>query len=601
MKMYKRKTPQEEYKYTQLEERLKLLYDSSCHLYPLRRYSQHGDLPYYDYLVERIYQHTDYSPRFEPLKRRNDQQKIRDEIIVNVLNRLGLIATEATHFAFESDYFERAWRHMVTVYYSRAYSHLHMHVARIHFFKIDLEQCEYVAIDESGPNANSTDKLKITRVPAATSPPTIYDDYYLSFGLKQNDNVLTSAYLGYCNLRPLPSTTTMLSYVMPNFDSCVFKAFMKRNDYHYFQFLAYERKVHFHNIELSIRTFPFFAQDNMVTVCVHANLLMLSHYTSKFLRKVDLSISSILKDHAYDKEIGYPSSGLQLPQIKETLAKNSIAASYYDFAAKQYDLNDLLHVTLSTLDSKLPVTIGVLNHVVLCLGYRKAKNSNRYELLIYDDSGMLFSMLTPSSTHFIRYVDWGQLEKIIEDSFSSKKGTFFMCLKHERASLDYFDAKPIFIGADSRFALLPGRYKPSDYRIFLATSTKVKEFLSQAAFPAKIVENESDSNDVINARRNQYIVAKNIFANDMPHYLWCCEVDVTRTMKLSHPYYALYFLNPYSISNHISRQHYEVVNFLTPGDSPNICWDKCGKDTDKRRRTVSPIYSYTSLSDFCLP
>jgi len=377
----------------------------------------------------------------------NEYKNLIDQLIYKyVLSRLVIFDKQANFFIIEKDYIETTWKDMISLHYINTSYNAGPTVTRIHLF---------------------TDK-----------------------------KLRSEAYLGYFSLRPINEFKILISYIYPNWD--VLRFTNKTNSF----VMLYREKVHIEGIELEISTFPFFAQDGVVASCVHADIIMLSHYMHKKFGSKRIKLIEIENSYTYEKKKCYPTNGLQAPQIAEIFNNNKTPIRLYFYHEKNIKEN-FEEILKMYIESGIPVIIGLGSHVLLIIGHTLDAQGN-YEFIVYDDSGILVNELI-ETTCFVCAIPWEKLNKKLEDF------DFLVAPEHEKVFMSYIDINDFFEIQKQKAA--ENKEENIEFagtnRILLIDNSDAKKYLKLREFfhfnPSFIEE-------------SSLIIKKNL-----PHYLWYCE------------------------------------------------------------------------------
>lgn len=209
-------------------------------------------------------------------------------------------------------------------------------------------------------------------------------------------------YLGFFTLRPVRDELRVLDFIYPNFNeikrSDLYECGLLKDELVYL--MGYKRLVHINGIEeKEIFTFPFFHQDSIVTVCAHADLLMLSKFLYyKGASSTKPSIVDIISQFTFSRGKRIPSRGLNVYQMLEICSSLGIhiKVEFLQNKAlpekKKYE--SLFHCLV---DSGLPIIVAIqgktVGHVVLVIGHTIGDSSRERRYVIYDDSGAFWQLL----------------------------------------------------------------------------------------------------------------------------------------------------------------------------------------------------------------
>ena len=235
----------------------------------------------------------------------------------------------------------------------------------------------------------------------------------------RDENYCEENYLGCFILRPVDEEYICLSSIYPNFKNISLKSLDLKDDEKAF-IMGYFKKVHIFGEEFEIFTYPFYQQDSIVTVCAHADILMMGEYlfANNFIKELP-SVEKIVFSFSSARTKLIPSRGLYMTQMLEICSNIGIPVKfeylkilkqrkrdeyYIDF---KKNCEPLIH---SLIDSGLPVIVGVNGHVFLLIGHTLKDGKRNY--IIYDDSGA-FIKKYKGKPYFLSTIDI--LEKEIVD------------------------------------------------------------------------------------------------------------------------------------------------------------------------------------------
>ncbi|NPA11066.1 MAG: hypothetical protein GXO62_02365 [Epsilonproteobacteria bacterium] len=198
-------------------------------------------------------------------------------------------------------------------------------------------------------------------------------------------------------------------------------------------------KVHILDKTFSFSSFPFYSQDNVVSVCAHADLLMVSKYMYKKFNFNLIEIDTILNsvDSLNGRKI--PSDGLILEQIISVLDKNRYNPSLYKAKGdkivrveldsdKFKDINfelDIFEIIDTAIRSSLVVLLILSSHTVVIGGYFYKDNEKFY--IIYDDSSFYIKKLTDKETYSAA-VSQTRLREFLNEIYENKKDETYLVI-----------------------------------------------------------------------------------------------------------------------------------------------------------------------------
>lgn len=174
--------------------------------------------------------------------------------------------------------------------------------------------------------------------------------------LKIAENVQVD-YLGYSVIRP----------TRPN---CIARTLIDLKNYAGLgaYVCSCSEKVTLQGTELHVEGFPFISQDADATVCAQSALWMTVRYYSNRYALYPETYPFQLTQLAKDYSIGriYPSSGLTMWQLGESMRQLGFSPLIYDRQTFKGDFDRLLY---TYIESGIPVIAGVPNHVVSVFGH----------------------------------------------------------------------------------------------------------------------------------------------------------------------------------------------------------------------------------------
>lgn len=385
-------------------------------------------------------------------------------------SRFDMLLKQAEYFIFEDKYVERAWKDMIALHYTNTTYTINPYVARIHFF---------------------------------TSKTHVDQEHYL----------------GFITLRPVPEVSVMLSFIFPNFEVYKFSE-------HPVQCLTINKKVHIDidnkNVELNIKTFPFFSQDGLVSVCVHADILMAAMYLNE---KFGYKMIHLPEMQMFSHACAFPSDGLNYQEVLKIFDVNKIPA-------RVYELTDGIrskYLIKAFLESNFPVLLICSNHIICIIGIQYS--SNDFEFIIYDDSGAFTKQENGKPGEFMKGFSWENLQRFMtfaekdrteqSNEFNGKicKGGAILTLIPERAYLSYMDTERQFVRVckdiifKDKFENGKKDFSVSDFynlnpNLLLVEQFELKNFLNN---------HTKEMKNPISENQKRYL--QNIYKT---HYAWIC-------------------------------------------------------------------------------
>ena len=249
-------------------------------------------------------------------------------------------------------------------------------------------------------------------------------------------------YLGFFTLRPIRDELRVLDFIYPNFNEirlCDLYSFgLSEGEYAYL--MGYDRLLHIGGLEeRKIFTFPFFHQDSIVTVCAHADLLMISKFLYyKGVVGTIPTIADVVSQFTFSKQKRIPSKGLNVFQMLEICSSLGIHVKKEHLLNKTLDEKSSYEFLFHCLvDSGLPVIVAVkgrsAGHVILVIGHTIDRSTGKRKYIVYDDSGAFLDKFGIKS--FVGIVGF---ENIIESC------TAILYPEYEKVYLDVFKVLDLY-------------------------------------------------------------------------------------------------------------------------------------------------------------
>ena len=306
-------------------------------------------------------------------------------------------------------------------------------------------------------------------------------------------------YLGYFTIRPIPVFIGMISrarlrIILKQYD-------MSNSDEKYINFINATSNL----LGKSFRypSFPFISQDSVVTICAHADILMLSKYMYKRFNFNLIEVDTILENIEAHNGRKIPSDGLVLEQILKVLEKNRYNPSL--FRAKgdkiiRFELSDeikpidLFEVVDVAIRSGLSLILAISSHVILINSYFY-KNDTKY-YIIYDDSSY--------------YIKQMSNKELYSEAIEENKVRTFLNDIYEKENEETYLIIPTF----DRFYF---RYPSLYLLIHLILKKHIKDNyedidIKKLDYKATLVDSNKLKKEL-----------KEVVDIDMPHYLWYIE------------------------------------------------------------------------------
>ena len=307
---------------------------------------------------------------------------------VNIIDRVSILYDLAKYMIIEEDYVEPEWKEMISRHYIHsAYSRsLKQRVLRIHFL------C--------------------------------------------NEEFLEENYLGFITLRPIRELAIALSFIYVNWKH---KFFTNSTSY----VMTYKKDVHYLGKRLTIETYPFFAQDTIVTCCADANVVMLiKYYSSKYKTAfTGRTVSTFIKT----------SKKHQLPKkVNAALLQGILTEVGIPFRIKRFhnvrNYDDKQWERIQKyidvyIESAIPVVLGIDGHVVQLIGHIEFEDDMEKKYIVYDDSGYLEHMSLnvneQPARRFTYFLSINEIRKYFENRKMDEDRFFILMPEHERVYIDF--------------------------------------------------------------------------------------------------------------------------------------------------------------------
>lgn len=390
----------------------------------------------------------------------------------NVTDRISIIYDLANYIAIEENYVEPEWKEMIANHYVHsAYSStLKQSVIRIHF-------------------------------------------------LSQKD-FSEENYLGFITLRPLEEIAIALSFIYVNWKH---KIYSNRVSY----VMTYQKEIHFMGKSIMIETYPFFAQDSIVTCCADANVIMLAKYfNNKFNLTSTEKMGSVFKK---------PSKIHRLPKrvdstlLQDMLTNIGISFRMLGFChAKEFD-DDKWYMIQKYIDayieSGLPVILGIDGHVVQLIGHINNIDDIDRKYIVYDDSGHLEKLCLEKcekNKHKFSYIL--NINNIKEYFRNAKSDNFFILLsEHERVYIDFERYQFFLTEYLLQYSVLDDKNESIISHIF----SENKVINDNVHFRTMLVDNSILKCFLMQQKsKEQEKLINKLLKRGLTHYLWYTEINV---------------------------------------------------------------------------
>ncbi|MCM1295631.1 MAG: hypothetical protein NC311_08810 [Muribaculaceae bacterium] len=385
----------------------------------------------------------------------------------HILSKINLLIKQCKYVIIENEYTESVWKEIFSLHYAHTSYSSSNKVMRVHFFNSDIEHF---------------------------SP--------------ENIKILDNSYLGYITLRPVPDFNLMLSFIMPNWNVLKFN----NEDY----IMTCEQIVHISSYAITIKTFPFYSQDTVVTTCAQADIIMFATYTNKKFNHKLIKVNDIQE---YMKYSPLPSKGLTGPEMMEIFRSNGSPVDYHlmkkvkkrGISKKQVSLEEysyfiaLNHITniLDTyIESELPVILYKAKHVILIIGHT---NDNPKKYIVYDDSGVFLKNVIGQNS----FIGLASNKELFP---KNNEKTYLICATHERVYLTAEEYNGFVRNQISQLNIEEDDIVKK--RNIIVDNTELKAHL------LSILRDASNLDDITREK------ILNLSYCDLPHYLWYTEVHL---------------------------------------------------------------------------
>jgi len=211
------------------------------------------------------------------------------------------------------------------------------------------------------------------------------------------------SYLGYLTIRPIPVVDSMISKIILK----PYNKFYDIADAEEWYMITTKYASHIKDISFEIETFPFYSQDSMVSICAHADMLMLVSLMSKKYGMNDVPIDRLIQKILPFGGRIIPSESLTLQQIAFALMENGYNVKIKSFKKREIE-NLMVHID-AYIESGLPCIISFNRHVITIAGHTLENGNLNY--IIFDDSGY----------HIQKFFEKGKLFSIKESGDGFKK------------------------------------------------------------------------------------------------------------------------------------------------------------------------------------
>ncbi|PKP58652.1 MAG: hypothetical protein CVT89_02490 [Candidatus Altiarchaeales archaeon HGW-Altiarchaeales-2] len=219
--------------------------------------------------------------------------------------------------------------------------------------------------------------------------PFVFRLHLLTGKINTLDDISQDSYLGYVTIRPLPINFISKIVLKPK------KELYNVGPDEQIYMILIDQKIHLGHKEIEISTFPFFAQDSMVTVCAHADILMIANIMHKKYGWEEITVEKLVLGlpPIYPSGRGLPSyDGLTPDQIGSFLQTKQWYSRIKGFRktdnAKEAEntVLEILKYIDSRIESAIPCILSFQHHVSIICGHTM-KDDVKNGYIVFDDSG----------------------------------------------------------------------------------------------------------------------------------------------------------------------------------------------------------------------
>ena len=330
---------------------------------------------------------------------------------------------------------------------------------------------------------------------------TVKRVHFISEEIDSYAQISKDNYIGYINLRPIPSANSVLSRIRLK---CTGEAFELEGNANSFFCLSTLTTVNFPHISISYKSFPLYSQDSMVAICAHADLLMITKYMYKKFNFNNYKLRDIVNNDNYTffgQGRKIPSEGLTIYQMVELLRVNNYNPISTLFNNGKSGKIGIIEYIDSFLESALPTILAFDGHVMIIIGH---VHNEKKHYIIADDSSYHIKKNFKKRLSHITIVDEEELLSVL-----SSHQVYLISPSFDRFYLHYPYLKIIIDETKDSLERKCFKNYPQinlTTREILVESCKLKQFLS-----------ESGDNSFENVK--------------LPHYVWYVEYYLNNTKK----------------------------------------------------------------------
>ena len=370
----------------------------------------------------------------------SDIKFLVDGIDLNLRERFGY-HIGLTKSYFVEYYTERDWRELFSLHYSKTNYDINNKVARIHLVSKEIET--YLDIDDEN-------------------------------------------YLGYITIRPLPSSSNVVSRARLKYFKEQYNITSKDN----VKINNIKVNVNLPHLSIKYDSFPFITQDGVVTVCAHSDILMLSKYMYKKFNFNFLTTSSMLSFISQHNGRKIPNQGLLLEQMINVLNKQNYNPSLFRFEnlvlpiddvyKTDYDISDIPYdeILQTAIDSELPILFLFEHHVVLVNGYIEKENGD-IEYVVYDVSAYFMKKYFQADKKYTANIKSKIIRESVQQCKSKCNNQYAIIPTFDRF---YFRYKELYVLLNTKLKnviVKKDKISSITYKVSLIESQKLVRFSSR--------------------------------------------------------------------------------------------------------------------------
>ena len=362
---------------------------------------------------------------------------------------------------------------------------------------------------------------------------------------KINDilNISDSEYLGFSVIRPIHVQEVGKTIIRGWKDDHI------KN--HFYPLCEGDYKAHIMGREFTFQGMPFIQQDSMVMVCAHSAIWMSSRYMSA-INRTSIALPSQISLYASQVSSSssrhLPSESLNDEQIISVFQKMGFSP-YYERKNPKSSINEFKVIADSYpyLESKLPVILGVDDHVVTIVGHtfdpkpkiveeyvKYKKETNNLTplssdlwingLLIHDDATGPYRLLPRNDKNKNNLSKNDNYKDLIHPQYTFRSvdsvlvplpRSVFVLHEHVKHTTDAHlqvtikDHLSKFPKSEIRNCLNLDKNNPLVTRFYLTSSTSYKHAMrKQTLFDSDLSKELVEAYECL----------------DMPQYIWICEI-----------------------------------------------------------------------------